>query len=133
MKTRNGFVSNSSSASFIIVWGPKIADPDNNFVKSICEVIDFPDLYDLEKKCIDLTKIDGCGHLMDEAYDIASYIIEHTAIKQIGVDAQYKTTSFTSMMNSFADFPDAIAKFVLALLGNSEKYRIYYAGIEQDE
>ena len=122
MKTRNGFVSNSSSASFILVWGPKVTNPNNTIVNTICGALN----------CIDWAYNPKDDSVDKELRDVIDYIVEHTEIKQIGVDTQYETTAFTTMMNSFADFPYEISKFALALLANPE-YRIYHAKIEEHD
>lgn len=97
MKIRNGFVSNSSSASFIITWKPKVST-DN----------------DLKRMFSRLTEGD---YLREEkGKDVYSFVEENTTIES----GAFCTRDFTSMMNSMEDFDPRIFVLLAYLATNSQ-------------
>ncbi len=110
MKIRNGFVSNSSSASFVIKWfidgdGPQLTD--NPIYDAIKYVFDYSD-----------------DSLREE-------IERYTTIdKKRGI---FTTHKWISMMNSHSDFGEAMAQFWLALSLRPELgVTVLHSSIEND-
>ncbi|MFA5314137.1 MAG: hypothetical protein WC375_12625 [Methanomassiliicoccales archaeon] len=112
MKTRNGYVSNSSSASFIVEWKPKRNTLDNlEMWQDIGELLDLIEDWDDEaKQFVDRFK------LMGKATKTANWALQKTRLKDNGV---YKTSVYISMRNSVADYDDEFAFFMLALLASN--------------
>lgn len=95
MKTRNSLVSNSSSASFIILWRSLSSNVDSkeSAIKTLLRYNDAIDNKESLQKLIDSTT--------ELKHDI------------------YETKFHTSMMNSFSDFGPDAAYFFLELSHNS--------------
>ena len=97
MKQRNGFVSNSSSASFICYW----YGDENNDLKST------------------LTKMfDSWGD--GETQSMINKLISKTS--KDGAPGVYLTQMWTSMYNDIRDIPESMAYLLTALqVSNDEK------------
>ena len=93
MKFRNGFVSNSSSASFVVTWR---CDTDEGEDGSIIPLEDAIDLL-----------LEYCNP------DLRDEIIKMTKVQDNG---SFITTGWTSMVNSYSDFPPEIKDLVFALI-----------------
>lgn len=112
MKIRSGFVSNSSSASFIIVW--REIDPIERAEKN---------------KNLDEILSD----LFSGRDELISYVKEHT--KRNENDNAFVSRFWTSMFNDMSDFGDANV-FAMALKHqshqDSKKYEIFLEQIDED-
>lgn len=119
MKIRNGFVSNSSSASFLVIW--KLPSQYNDVGEFICHI--FGVAYD-ERKHILKTEFrkDYC-----EDEDLAIAALDSTQHISGNV---YQTTAFTGMMNTISDFGTQFLSFIAALVVN--KVEIVSADIDND-
>ena len=103
MKTRNGFVSNSSSSSFIVQWQcnlegddlkseiPGIEDRKNDMERAVATLLDFCDARD----------IDG--------------VIEKTTEMNGDSKNRYISKFYTPMLNSVEDFGEFAMIFNMAL------------------
>jgi len=98
MKTRNSFVSNSSSASFICYW--RYLNENDMEVK------------DLLKKLFDTY-----GGLDSEG--MIEEIFNHT--HNTNVPGTFKTDMFTSMYNDLTDIPVSMAYLITGLKVNSDE------------
>lgn len=106
MKTRNSLVSNSSSASFIVIW------------RSLSSEIDS------KTKAVDaLTK--WSSHFTGDAL-----LRLHSKTEELKPDV-YRTQFFTSMMNSMSDFGEDAAFFILSLI-DDKQFEIITRDVEGD-
>lgn len=112
MKIRNGFVSNSSSASFIVTWKTKY--PNETLKETLCHL--FGVLYEKEN--------DKYGEYCEEIYEkeiaLIEWVIKNTNSEESVNGTIYTTEDFTSMMNSYLDFDSNMAYFIMALAGEGE-------------
>jgi len=116
MKVRTGFVSNSSSASFVVKWRENDHHKSDSPDEAIAYLFNLS--YYSEDECIytvDKKKRLGDGEgdwdLMDNAQTVAEWALKNTE----EIDGHYETSGWTSMMNSYADFPYQMAFFLFAL------------------
>ena len=87
MKIRSGFVSNSSSASFVVIW---------------------------KKHCEDWTLQENIEDLFEWADTSKKYIDDIIAETVETHQMHYKTTFFTTMFNGVDDFGEAATRLVAA-------------------
>jgi hypothetical protein len=111
MKIRTSFVSNSSSASFIISWKNKF----HNY-ETINEA--FSSLFYNKDIAINNTK-----------ENIIEYLCKQTNLLNNGV---LQTRFFTSMYNSVEDFGPEFQLFILYLFLNSS-FEVIHKELESDE
>jgi hypothetical protein len=122
MKTRNGFVSNSSSASFIVRWKLNRDDvsKEQYFDAAFCTL--FGNGYDENYK----PDFDIWG--LEKEYEV---IKRYTEIKENG---ELETVFTTSMLNTVLDFGETASHFNLALdFPESSAIIVLEKRIERDE
>ena len=108
MKIRNGFVSNSSSASFVIRW--KSYDTETRTIREIIADILYPySGFGLDKEAIAST----CKNQLKEIDIITAGT---RLVKDIEEGKYLETVSFTAMYNDHNDFDDLIIGFFFALI-----------------
>ena len=126
MKIRTSFVSNSSSASFVINWKIKNSeDWKNEATELLALLFDVYSCYNEET-----------GELKDE-YDIFTDVIE--VVKNLAKrtkkneDGTFSTGAYTNMLNSVLDFPKEIMYLLMALETDEEcRFEVISKRIEND-
>ena len=108
MKIRTGYVSNSSSASFIIKWGAK-----NNREMTL-------------EQALRVFKDDLCGYsfIEEETKDLASFTKENG-------NGKFTTEFYTTMLNCGEDFGE-IAKSFLIWVVTSENFEMLDYKVDRD-
>lgn len=136
MKIRNGFVSNSSSASFIVIWSTVDGENmsiDSALGKLFCSSgIFYDDKSDKISvwvgdkwegdKFIPLLdvkeKIENSEQIFDEDEKIYLEIMKKTKKN----DSKFITTFWTSMFNDARDFGPIASAFIMALSANNQDF-----------
>jgi len=108
MKTRSSLVSNSSSASFVILYRSLTSDVDIDSKEDAIKVLTYSN-WKLERSTEELLKY--TEHLKSDVFE---------------------TKFHTSMMNSVCDFGDVAAQFFLEL-SNNDKFEIIRTRIEDHQ
>lgn len=111
MKQRNGFVSNSSSASFAIHWRMRDFGVRHQLEDVIGKVFGYTwkQVHEGDWKCA-------------REHEVLFDIVEkHT---QVNPDGTFTTEFWTSMLNNPMDFGTEAMAFVMALLVNNDKLEI---------
>ena len=111
MKIRSGFVSNSSSASFIVHWRMKTFGQDITMKKAIAHLFESW-IYNDDKNEWE------AKNEWDEKDKKKFEEIEEITTKN--VDGSLTTSFYTHMKNSMDDFGDTAKSMVIALVGNDD-------------
>ena len=123
MKTRQGFVSNSSAASFVIHWR----------IKGYGEKIDKHEalkrLFEIYTEGEDSSKEIDWDNEWDKSLKDRFEQIEGSTVDN--KDNSFTTEFGTSMMNSAEDFGEAAKSMALALIAGS-RFKIVDTKIESD-
>lgn len=121
MKIRNGFVSNSSSGSFILNWRVKAFGEIVNIERAVGDVF--------EVSFNEEDKIDWENTWNKEAKDKVDEVIKYTVMNNNGT---FTSAFHTSMVNSAEDFGEAAKSLVMGIVVGSEKFEIIDSKIEMD-
>jgi len=124
MKIRQGFVSNSSSASFIVHWRVKDFGEKFTIKRAFSKLYQVFE-YDEEKDEIDWEKAKYDVHLKPKL----EYIEKFT---KINADGSFVTNFFTSMLNEPDDFGDVAKSFIMALMVYSDNFQIIDTKVEDE-
>lgn len=116
MKTRNGFVSNSSSSSFIIQW--KYKNEEKDVMRALLDLFEISFVYKGEVTECKEVEEEFNWKYFEHLKPLFEEIVEHTKIK----DDIFETEFFTMMRNDVMDYGKAAMAFVMALtINNVEK------------
>ena len=126
MKIRNGFVSNSSSANFIVHWRYRNFGQNHSLKKILTKLYDIDEVYNELNDSLDWSK-SFTKYDKDEISPWIDRILEDT--KQ-NSDGTFTTRFFTSMRNSSRDFGPIAAYFLLSLAENDELFQLLDATTE---
>ena len=129
MKKRSGFVSNSSSASFIVTWRYKWPEDskDKTLLGLMADLFELYYDYDEEKNSFKLSD----HHLKDKAMEVAIWAEKNTSQSSDNTGGTYTTRDFIGMMNSYADFSEEMFCFFAAIM-NDERFVVIKHEIERD-
>lgn len=128
MKIRLGFVSNSSSASFIVIWKNYSCDEDDLYIKkSLAYLFDitifekehevFTNLYFDEKES---SFIKNKKEVYYEQFKLTKEDMENLVeITEVRPDGSLSTEFFTSMFNDFSSFGPSFIKFCGSLFAKN--------------
>lgn len=126
MKIRTGFVSNSSSASFIVHWRPRTfgnkVKKDKIIAVLTGVVYNFISDVNVEKEINEATWLKDCKNKFDE-------IMKNTNDNE---DGTFTTTFFTCMKNSGDDFGEIAKFFAMSLLVQNDKFIIIDTRVEDE-
>lgn len=130
MKTRNGFVSNSSAASFMVIWKSRKEDI-SNVKEALSRLFDLWISNDgdlAERDWNDLCNAD-MKYMNKDLLADAIEIMEHTTEK----NGKFETRFYTSMFNDINDFGEAAKSLVTALLIKDRYWHIVYSDVNSDD
>jgi hypothetical protein len=105
MKVRNGFVSNSSSASFTLTW--ELREPVGSVKEAVEVVLQFADPKAIDEIAKNTKELESFGHNL------------------------FKTHTWTTMFNSWDDFPDWV-KLLFFAVSMSENANVVETVVEED-
>ena len=122
MKTRTGFVSNSSSASFVVNWEWRSSDREGTSLsKVLSELFDITEYgFDHETGCFEWND-------MNEEFKEVIERIENNTIER--GDGSFQTEVWTSMLNSFRDLG---VNELLANLVINEDFHITWSKLRRE-
>lgn len=124
MKIRNGFVSNSSSASFIIHWRHKGMGNKISVKEAVARIFGVDYDFDKATEMVDWTQAWN-----KEAEEKYNNVVEYTENNN---DGSYTTTFFTAMMNSADDFGESARSMLIGLVTNGE-FQIVDTCVNKDD
>jgi hypothetical protein len=129
MKIRNGFVSNSSSGSFILHWRMKNFGERINITRAVGEAFGVHFHYD--KETLECKGTIDWEHTWNkEAKEKVDQVLEHTVEN---VDGSFTTTFYASMINNGDDFGEAAKSLLIGIVADDDdRFDIIDKKIERD-
>lgn len=124
MKKREGFVSNSSSTSFVVHWRMRVMGEKTNIKEALSRLYDAY-IYDIEKGDFNWDENEWSKKAFKEKFET---IIENTKQVESG---SFVTSAWTSMLNSYDDLGEVIQSLVFALVAN-ENFEIIDSKLDCD-
>jgi len=121
MKTRTGFVSNSSSASFIVHWRMRTFGEKVDVKEAIAKVVGLHIKEDGE--------IDWENSWRNEDKPKIEEMIEKTVIN---TDGSFISTFWADMYNDAEDFGEAATSMVMNMVVDSDNFQIVDSKVEMD-
>ena len=121
MKTRTGFVSNSSSASFIVHWRMRTFGEKVDVKEAIAKVVGLHIKEDGE--------IDWENSWRNEDKPKIEEMIEKTVINS---DGSFTSTFWTDMYNDAEDFGEAAVSMVMNMVVDNNNFQIVDSKVETD-
>lgn len=121
MKNRTGFVSNSSSASFIIHWRMRTFGEKVDVKEAIAKVVGLQIKEDGE--------MDWENSWRREDKPKIEEMIEKTVIN---ADGSFTSTFWTDMYNDAEDFGGAATSLIMNLAVDSDNFQIVDSKVEMD-
>jgi len=125
MKIKDGFISNSSSASFVIRWRCHSNYDPMNVGYAACLLLDAMYLYDVDT---DKVREDPERHYED-VQNVVKWIVDNTKVVK---DNVFETSDYTTMMNSVMDFASEVRTMAFALMNDTRNFEVLYNNIESD-
>lgn len=130
MKVRNGFVSNSSSASFIVVWRDKLDEITDakNALTLLFDLFLIGDMKMEDRDWNDSTFLDteNGKFINRNLFKAAKKVLENTIVR----NGKFETRFYTSMLNDVDDFGDEAKSFVMALMLRDRRWEIVYTMVD---
>lgn len=124
MKQRNGFVSNSSSASFIVHWRVRSMGDNYSIARALAKLFDIYSSFEDDKFNWEKSEWEASGWK-----DKIETLIEETRRND---DGTFTSSFFTSMMNSPEDFGEAAKSLVMGLVTNYDEFQIIDTKVEDE-
>jgi len=135
MKSRNGFVSNSSSASFVVHWKYRGFGEEVDILTALKIMYDLYGKWDGETgDRRQLSIVDGGDFVWENISDGEQYKNSIEKIKRFTTqndDGTFTTIFETSMLNTHEDFGEAAQSFVLGLVVDDE-FQIIDTKVDRD-
>ena len=129
MKIRNGFVSNSSSGSFILHWRMKNFGKRISITKAVGEA--FGVYFDYDKETQECKGTIDWEHAWNiEAKEKVDEVLEHTVEN---VDGSFTTTFHVSMVNNGDDFGEAAKSLLIGIMADEDdRFEVIDKKVEKD-
>ena len=111
MKKRMGFVSNSSSASFVVHWRMRSLGEKVTIKKALSH------LFDISSYDEGTDKVNWNDNWTKQYKDVIEYA---TNMSKLNYDGSFTTLFSTVMMNTYDDFGNEAKSLILALVADDD-------------